>query len=255
VPKVDYEAEYNARAQVPEHPRIFARWTEEAARYRSATPCELCLAFGDTPRQAMDIFLPGARAMAMFIHGGWWRTLDRAMFSHMARGLNAHGIAVAVVGYDLCPAVSIGDIVEQVRRACAFLDRRVVVVGHSAGGHLAAAMAATVKNVAAGYAISGVFDLDPLVGLSMNADWKLDARSARALSPHRWAKPDVVFDAVVGELESNEFRRQSRALAVAWGARYEEVTGTNHFTVLDPLADPQSAMVARIGAFCARTAS
>jgi arylformamidase len=202
----------------------------------------------------MDIFLPGARPMAMFIHGGWWRTLDRTMFSHMARGLNAHGIAVAVVGYDLCPAVAIGDIVEQIRRAGAFLDRRIVLVGHSAGGHLAA-MAASDRNVAAGYAISGVFDLDPLVGLSMNADWKLDAPSARALSPCRSAKPDIAFDAVVGALESNEFRRQSRVLAEAWGARYEEISGANHFTVLDPLADPKSAMVARIASFCARTAS
>jgi arylformamidase len=255
VPDVDYEAEYNARAMVPEHPEIFARWAADAARYREGAPCDLGLKFGDTQRQAMDIFLPGARSMAMFIHGGWWRALDRAMFSHMARGLNAHGIAVAVVGYDLCPDVSIGGIVEQIRRACAFLDRRVVVVGHSAGGHLAAVMAATVQNVAAGYAISGVFDLDPLVGLSMNADWKLDAPSAHALSPCRWPRPDVAFDAVLGELESNEFRRQSRALAQAWGARYEEISRANHFTVLDALADPDSAMVARIAAFCARTTS
>jgi arylformamidase len=255
VAEVDYEAEYNARAMVPEHPEIFARWTEAAARYRGETRCDLGLAFGDTPRRAMDIFLPAGRAMAMFIHGGWWRSLDRSMFSHMARGLNAHGIAVAVVGYDLCPAVSIGDIVEQIRRACVFLDRRVVVVGHSAGGHLAAAMAATERNVTAGYAISGVFDLEPLVGLAMNADWKLDADSARVLSPCHLPKPEVPFDAVVGALESNEFRRQSRVLAEAWEARYLEAIGTNHFTVLDPLSDPDSAMVARLSEFCARTIS
>jgi arylformamidase len=255
VAEVDYEAEYNARARVPEHPEIFARWTAEAARHRSEAPCALDLAFGDTPRQAMDIFLPGGRTMAMFIHGGWWRTLDRSMFSHMARGLNAHGIAVAVVGYDLCPSVSIGDIVQQMRRACAFLGRRVVVIGHSAGGHLAAAMAATEKGVMAGYAISGLFDLDPLVGLSMNADWKLDAASARALSPSRWPNPGVPFDAIVGERESDEFKRQGRALAGAWGARYAEVSGANHFTVLDPLSDPDSAMVARLTDICARTTS
>ena len=255
MPDVDYEAEYNARAMVPEHPGIFARWTAEAERYRETAPCELGLKFGDTPRQAMDIFLPGGRAMAMFIHGGWWRALDRTMFSHMARGLNAHGIAVAVVGYDLCPDVSIGDIVEQMRRACLFLGRPVVVAGHSAGGHLAAAMTATVKAVKAGYAISGVFDLEPLVGLSMNEDWKLDVLSARKLSPQRRPKPQGSFDAVVGGGESNEFKRQSRSLADAWGARYEEIAGANHFTVLDALCDPESAMVARLSEICARTAS
>jgi arylformamidase len=255
VAAVDYESEYNARARVPEHPEIFARWADEAARYRGEASCALGLAYGDTPRQAMDIFLPEGRTMALFVHGGWWRALDRSMFSHMARGLNAQGVAVAVAGYDLCPQVSIGDIVAQIRRACAFLDRPVVVVGHSAGGHLAAAMAATQRGVVAGYAISGLFDLDPLVGLAMNADWQLDTASARSLSPCLWPGPGVPFHAVVGELESGEFKRQSRTLAEAWGARYEEVAGANHFTVLDPLSDPRSAMVARIAEICARTAA
>jgi arylformamidase len=255
VPDIDYEAEYNARAMVPEHPEIFARWTDEAACYRECAPCELGLKFGDTPRQAVDVFLPGARGMVMFIHGGWWRALDRTMFSHMARGLNVHGIAVAVVGYDLCPDVSIGDIVEQMRRACLFLRRPVVVAGHSAGGHLAAAMTATVNTVTAGYAISGVFDLEPLLGLAANVDWRLDALSARKLSPHRWPKPAASFDAVVGGRESNEFKRQSRSLADAWDARYEEIVWANHFTVLDALCDPDSAMVARLSEICARTTS
>ncbi len=93
------------------------------------------------------LFLPEAgeaAPLAIFIHGGWWRSLDPSFFSHMARGPNARGVAVAVVGYDLCPNVSIADIIEQMRRACAFLwqrfGRRMLVYGHSAGGHLAAAM-------------------------------------------------------------------------------------------------------------------
>ena len=96
-----------------------------------------------------------------------------------------------------------------------------------------------------GYAISGAFDLLPLLNVSENADWRLDAASARALSPIH-LPPPAVFDAVVGERESSEFRRQSRALSDAWGARYEEIAGANHFTVLDGLCDPASAMVARI---------
>ena len=128
---IDYEAEYNNRARVPEHAEIFARWAREAEDYRAETlkagRAELGLSYGDTPRQFIDLFLPEAgeaAPLALFIHGGWWRSLDPSMFSQMARGPNAHGVAVAVAGYDLCPIVTIADIIEQIRRACAFLWQR-----------------------------------------------------------------------------------------------------------------------------------
>ncbi len=269
---VDYEAEYNNRARVPEHPEIFARWAREAENYRvdtlKAGRAQLELPYGDTPRQIVDLFFPQAgesAPLALFIHGGWWRSLDSSLFSQMASGLNAHGVAVAVAGYDLCPNVAIADIVEQMRRACAFLwqrfSRRMFVYGHSAGGHLAAAMVATdwpslypkapANLVPAGYAISGVFDLSPLTGISVNQDLRLDVAEARKMSPLFWPVPaGRIFDAVVGGLESSEFKRQSRAIVGAWQGkartRYEEIAGTNHFTIIDALADPNSAMVARV---------
>ena len=268
---IDYEAEYNNRARVPEYEEIFARWAREAEFYRADRlkngRAELGLSYGDTPRQSIDLFLPDAgedAPLAIFIHGGWWRSLDPSMFSQMARGLNTRGIRLAVVGYDLCPNVGIGDIVEQMRRACVFLwqryNRRILVVGHSAGGHLAGAMVATdwaslypkapADLVPAGYSISGVFDLSPLVSITPNQDLRLTAETARQLSPALWPiAPGRTFDAVVGGLESNEFLRQSRLITQAWQnsakTRYEEVAGMNHFTVIDPLADPQSAMAAR----------
>jgi arylformamidase len=269
---IDYEAEYNNRARVPEHAEIFARWVRDAELYRADTlkdgRAELGLAYGDTPRQYLDLFLAQAGAaapLALFIHGGYWRSLDPSMFSHMARGLNARGITVAVAGYDLCPIVRIADIIEQIRRACLFLwqrlDRPMFVIGHSAGGHLAAAMVGTdwpslypkapADLAPAGYAISGLYDLTPLLGVSANQDLRLTAESARAVSPAFWPLPRArTLDSVVGGLESSEFRRQSQLIVQAWqGAgkmRYEEIAGTNHFTVCDPLTDPQSAMVARI---------
>ena len=118
---IDYEAEYNNRARVPEHAEIFARWMHEAENYRAdrlkAGRAELGLSYGDTPRQFVDLFLPDAgeaAPVAIFIHGGWWRSLDPSMFSHMARGPNVRGVAVAVAGYDLCPNVAIADIIEQI---------------------------------------------------------------------------------------------------------------------------------------------
>lgn len=259
--EIDYETEYRPSTLVPEYEQILERWAREAAAYRDAAAAagraELDLSFGDSERQRLDLFLPeqgSTGALALFIHGGWWRMLDRFSFSHMARGLNARGISVAVTSYDLCPQVSLAVIVEQIRAACRFLYRRsgrpIAVFGHSAGGHLSACMASSMASeVQGGYAISSAFDLAPLLGVSMNEDWRLDAQSAHALSPLHWPAPRV-FDCVVGALESNEFRRQSRALAQAWGARHEEIAGANHFTVLDPLTDPASAMVARVAEMC-----
>ena len=252
---IDYETGFNARAQVPEHPAIFARWRQQAQAWRATAPGLLGLRFGDTGRQALDLFLPEAERTALFIHGGWWRAMERETFSHVARGLNGHGIAVAVTGYDLCPDVTIGEIVEQMRRAVGMLvgqsGRRVTVFGHSAGGHLAAVLASAMPDhVAAGYGISGVFDLAPLTGVAMNADLKLDADTARALSPVHMAP--APFDCVLGGLESGAFKAQSRTLAQRWGAPYLEIEGANHFTVLDPLCDPESAMVARLAEICAK---
>ena len=213
--------------------------------------------------------------LAMFIHGGYWRSLEPSMFSQMAAGPNARGVTVAVVGYDLCPHISIADIIEQMRSACLALWRkrrqRICVYGHSAGGHLAACMVAQdwkafasdapADLVPAAYAISGVFDLEPLVHCSQNQDLRLDDAEARRVSPLHWRVPaGQSLDAVVGALESREFLRQSKTVAEAWQrnmalTRYEEIEGTNHFTVIDPLVHPDSAMTVRVAALAYRTSS
>jgi arylformamidase len=268
---IDYEKEYDNRARVPEHPEIFARWNAETDAYRAASPgATLGISYGPSPRQTIDLF-PGKDAkadapLAMFIHGGWWRALDPKMFSQMAKGANAHGVTVAVVGYDLAPNVTIATIIDQMRAAVLKLwhthRKRVMVYGHSAGGHLAACMMATQWKtldpsapddlVPAAYAISGAFDLTPLTQISVNADLKLTEKSAHDCSPLYWPVPvGRTLDAVVGGIESSEFLRQSRIIADGWrqsGARtrYEEIAGANHFTVLDPLTDPDSAMTRRV---------
>jgi len=265
---IDYEVEYNNRARVPEHPAIFERWQRDAATFRTNHKyAELGLRFGPSDRQCIDLFWPDARRDAkivVFIHGGYWRSLDPFLFSHLAAGPNARGLALALTGHDLCPSVTIAQIIEQQRAALAFLGERhggrLVVSGHSAGGHLAACMLATDWRardanlppdlVSAALAISGLFDLAPLIHTSMNADLKLDAAEARRVSPIFWPAPRAGrFEAWVGGEESAEFLRQSRIIADAWkgiAARYHAVPGANHFTVIDPLTEPGSSLTARL---------
>jgi arylformamidase len=269
---IDYEKEYDNRARVPEHPAIFARWARDAETFRAemtrAGRAELGVKYGPGERHVIDLFYPERRdgaPLAVFIHGGWWRSLEPASFSHLARGMNAHGVTVALPGYDLCPQVRMPDIIPQMRQACLALWRRfgqrMLVSGHSAGGHLAACMAATDWRaeapdspndlVPAVYTISGVHDVTHLLKIAMNKDLQIREDEVRAVSPLYWPVPDgCVLDAVVGALESSEFLRMSEAIAQSWrqgGAitRYEAVPGANHFTVIDPLSDPDSAMTAR----------
>jgi arylformamidase len=265
--EVDYEVEYNNRARVPEHPPIVAGWARDAAAYREAhRGTWRTLRYGPGERHGIDFFPAGETgSIVVFIHGGYWQSLDRSFFSHLAGGLNARGISVAVPSYDLCPQVSVADIIGQMRdatRELARLGRPLVMSGHSAGGQLAACLLATdwttvapdlpAGLVTAAYAISGVFDLVPLVGTSLNTALRLDASSAREVSPWFWPAPrGGILDAAVGGAESGEFLRQSREMAEVWGkagvaTRFSPVPGANHFTVIAPLADPQSAMTARL---------
>lgn len=252
---LDLEKEYNNRVRVPEHPGIIASWARDSAAYRELKPPR-AIRYGDGERHTLDLFEAGDGPAMMFIHGGYWQALDKSFHSHMARGLNALGVSVAVPSYDLCPNARIGDIVEQVRAACAALHREtgeaMVVSGHSAGGHLAACMLATEAYVPAAYSISGLFELAPLIPTSLNEKLQLGAAEAEALSPLHWPAPEgKTLDAVVGAEESSEFLRQSAEIVRVWGeggvaTRYEEIESANHFTVIAPLADPGSAMCERL---------
>ena len=277
---IDYEVEYNNRARVPEHPQIFERWTREGAAYRDEATkegrAEIGLKFGPSPRQTIDLFKPkggGNGPLALFIHGGYWRSLEPASFSQTARGMNQHGVTVAVSGYDLAPQVTIGQIIEQTQKAVLYLwkklGKRIMVSGHSAGGHLAACMIATDwkkldSNAPADltpvcYAGSGLYDLEPLLHLAGNAEFKLDAAEARRISPLVWpVERGRVLDAVVGGDESSEFLRHSKTIADGWRAkgvetRYEAIPGMNHFTICDPMEDPNSAMTKRMVELAKRT--
>jgi arylformamidase len=259
----ELERQYNARAAIPEHPEIFAGFAARSAAFRARVPCRLDLPYGDGENERLDFFPAGrdGAPLAVFIHGGYWRSLDKSDFSFVAEPLTAAGAHVALLNYALCPKVTVGHIVGQARAGLAWLHRnaaalgadpgRLVVYGHSAGGHLAAMClvadgpAAPVKGA---LALSGLFDLEPIRHMSVQADVRLTAAEARALSPIHLRPAAAPLILAAGALEGDEFRRQSRDFAAAWKARgvpveTMEMPGRNHLTVVDDLAEPDGPLV------------
>ncbi|RDI94907.1 alpha/beta hydrolase [Meiothermus sp. QL-1] len=259
------ELQYSPRLTVPDAAGYFRRWAEEAKAARAALPHHPSLAYGPGPKETLDLFpAPQSRYLLVFIHGGYWRAFDKDDFSWLAPPLVEAGVSLAVLNYDLCPAVSIGQIVEECRRAVAWLYRAapryglsglpILLSGHSAGGHLTAELFATPwaeygvpeAAFAGGIAISGLFDLEPLLQVSFNTDLRLTRESARALSPiHKRPTLRVPLVLGVGELESSEFQRQSRLLQQAWPEVCPgvwRVPNAHHFNVLEALADPRSEL-------------
>jgi len=264
-----YEREYNVRAAIPEHPRIFARWAGQAAATRRSRACLIDLPYGDTRAEKLDLFPARGEAapLLVFIHGGYWRSLDKSDFSWVAPPFVAEGVAVALLNYGLAPRTPIEDIVRQVLRALAWLharaDRygidptRIHVGGHSAGAHLTAmAMAALwpvldpalpPDLVKGGLAISGLYDLEPLCHAPfVNVDLKLTPERAARLSPVRLpAATAAPLYTAVGTLESSEFRRQNELIARHWSRNFVRnlaLPGCNHLTVCDELAQPGCAL-------------
>jgi arylformamidase len=264
-----FEREYNARAAIPEHPQIFARWAEQGAITRRLRACLIDLPFGDTAAERLDYFPTRVESapLLVFIHGGYWRSLDKSDFSWLAPPFVQHGVALSLLNYGLAPATPIEDIVRQQVRALAWLYRngdrlgfdpeRIVVAGHSAGAHLTAMMMAALWPVVAtdlparlvkgGLAISGIYDLAPLVQADfVNVDLRLDAARARRVSPvHLPPATDAPLITAVGGLESSEFHRQTALIGRAWKGivrRDVPMAGRNHLTVVDELANPASPL-------------
>jgi arylformamidase len=264
------ERGYNNRAAVPDHQAWFDRWAARSREVEAAHAPRKDLRYGPGPKETLDLYLPPGRPRGalMFIHGGYWRSLDKSDHGFVAPAFLAEGIAVANVNYDLCPTVSIEDIVAQMTRAVAFLGREgqrlglaaapLVVAGHSAGGHLAAMLLATpaarlgaaAHPVHAAVSLSGVHDLEPLLLSSYNADLRLDAASARALSPvHLEPQSRGPLLLAVGASETSEFLRQTDLLWDAWpDARPRDANGPlrvpdrHHFDVVFDFTDPRSAL-------------
>ncbi len=262
------EAEYNNRGLVPEYPEHLASWLRDSEAARAKVPFTT-LRYGVQLGATMDIFhAKNPRGLLFFIHGGYWRALSKDDFSFMAPSLCAQGISVAIVNYDLCPAISMAGIIDELVSALHRLALQPnlpspwMVAGHSAGGHLTAALWSelvslapnVVERIVGGMSISGVHDLDPMVDYSINADLKLTREEAHRLSPLVYA-PALRAPLIVsaGALESSEFRRQATSLHTAWPSVCQHPKGglvfaaqRNHFSVVEALTEPDHELSTRL---------
>lgn len=265
---------YNNRALVPEHAAHFARWADASDDAREVHAHKLDVAYGDGPMETLDIFprshlaqqpAPAAGApVLVFIHGGWWRSLDKAEHAFIAPAFTNQGACVMIPNYALCPSVTIPQITLQMVKALAWVYRnarkyggdpnRIYVVGHSAGGHLAAMLLdclwpAYAKDLPADLvkgtmSISGLYDLEPVMHTPFLKDsLKLTPEQVRLASPARLPAPKRgVLYAVAGGDESAEFIRHNQLIQQAWGKKVvpvcETIPGKNHFSVLEDLTAP-----------------
>ncbi len=260
-----FSQQYNARASIPDHPYVFTRWLKDSAHVRRTHAALLDLAYGEASGERLDFF-PAPRSDApllVFIHGGWWRSLDKSDFSFIAPAYTRAGFNVALTNYTLAPQASIADIVLQQLHALAWLyrnaekydfdPRRIVVAGHSAGAHLAAMMMAAVwpafgadlprDLVKGAILMSGVFELEPIRHADfVNVDLRLSERDVDVLSPARMPPAhDAPFFTAVGGQESDEFKRQTTLIEQSWQTAHRTrvaLPDANHLTICDAFASP-----------------
>jgi acetyl esterase/lipase len=264
---IDWNDAYANGPNIPGGERWPAAWVAPAQAYRDALTrdgrARLEQVYGDAPRRRYDLFLPEGRpqGLVVFVHGGFWRALDKSYWSHLAAGPVTRGFAVAMPSYTLAPAARIGDIVHEVAAAIAHAAGAVqgplLLAGHSAGGQLVSRMIAAPSPLSEAVrgrirtvlSISGVHDLRPMLATAMNADLRIDAAEARAHSPALLEPlPGARLVCWVGASERAEFVRQNALLANVWtglgvSTCTVEEPDRHHFNVIDGLADPRHPMV------------
>ena len=271
--QAEIDAQYDVENSVEDFGVYVDFFLSNSERVRKTLKPELDLSYGPTSAEHIDLFRASAAGapLHMFIHGGYWHSLSSKEFSLVAEGLVAAGVSVAVVNYELCPKVTISEIVRQNRAAIAWLYRnaarfgadpdRITVSGHSAGGHLTAMLMATDWSgeyglpddvVKAGCSISGLFDLEPFQHSWLQPKLRLTKEEIERSSPIHHipgrAGPLIV---TLGGDESAEFHRQSEEFLAAWTAgglrgSYLDLPGQNHFTVLEGYQDRNAPLCSAI---------
>jgi arylformamidase len=249
---------YNNSAAVPESGAMFKEWVGRSEKLRAQHPEHLNLVYGPRPRNRIDYFSAGnGTPVLVFIHGGFWQMRSKDDFAFLAQSFLDSGVSVAMVGYPLAPDVTMDEIVADAHEAIRFLARelpglggdpkRVVVSGWSSGGHLAT-MVLDEPALRGGVSISGLFELEPLLGSYVNDKLRMDRDMAKRNSPIlTLPRTSKQLDLFAGAAELPEMRRQTADYARArrdagLPVRYAEIPDANHYTILNSMMDGDGAI-------------
>jgi arylformamidase len=254
------ELQYNNRLAVPDFADYLADWSQRSANYREKSKGYLNLNYGESEREILDIF-PATTASApihVFLHGGYWQALSKDLFSFIAEHINHQGECAVIVNYGLCPSVTVVEIMSQIQKATQWIlsngtefgdTNCIQITGHSAGAHLLAKLVTTNWSEL-GFehfpfkrlnALSGLYDLQPLVSTSINQALQLNAQTSKQVSPlfdsfHQQSN-SVELNLLVGDCESDEYKKQSARLIESWGSelkmQYQTIPDAHHFSILD----------------------
>lgn len=267
------EAKYNLGALRPDLPEVMSRWQTRSEALSGLDSTQLDLAYGNGSRDRLDLYAAGkGTPLLIYIHGGYWQRGDKNLYGWISEAFVSNGVSVAIPNYNLTPSVRVGQIAPQLRRAVQMLWHQsdalgfnrsnMIVMGHSAGGHLTAMMMSThwpdvdkdmpTDLFRAAVPISGIFELEPLVHTTINAGPQMDVEEARAESPcHIPPVTNATQLVTVGGAETTELIRQSDDHA----ARYQtakrampryNVPDADHFDALEPLAEEDSEFFSRV---------
>ncbi len=266
------DAQFNLRPRVPEFQECMDRRSSESERVAASLTYKADIAYGQSEETRLDFFPvsrkdSGGVPLNIFIHGGYWHLMDKRDFLFLAEPFVSAGVAFANLNYPLAPEVGMEEIVDQLRRAILWIFHRaeeygvdpgrIHVSGHSAGAHLAAMIALTDWPSLGGQypndliksccLLSGIYDLEPVRLSYLNSVLALDEFSVKKYSPCRQSFSETCSAIIaVGELETEEYLRQSTAFALKWqDVEMLILQNRHHFNMLEEFANKDSDLTKR----------
>ncbi len=268
----ELEYQYNPRESVPEFPLLAKQRSAASRQARQTLKSFLNVPYGAAPREVLDVYAADRPAgpVLVYIHGGYWRSGSKDDNCNFVPAYSQRGTTVVVVEYDLCPQVTVSDIVHQTRASIVWTYRNILryggnpaklyISGHSAGGHLTAmALAHDWQTeglpgdcIKGATAMSGVHDLDMVMHINANDEIRMTPELAKAnspfLHPPRSRGPLLV---AVGSAEPEGWKQMSKdyfdyCKQHGVDCEYLEVAGANHYTMSDNLGNPQSPLTQAI---------